>query len=366
MPHPAPRQNSMHKMNVPDQNLDGITPNSDPMNQPTRRLGIRRISKTVLATISILLVFLLVIAASVYVWGRESSEPFAYHALQRVTVRPSRASTQGGLPAEKDANHNPKAPTVEFFIDFACPDCAELDEILVPTLRTLQRDRQINVQVHPIDFLDSSENDHYSKRTASAAMYIAEHEPNRLLDFTSAMLDQKFQSTHANGTHLSNSVIQQQAIRAGVSPSVAKHATDGTYDLYVAKATKYTTSRRDLFVDVDGHRRFSTPTIAINDKLWQYRQLSDIHDVPDALVSSIGLTKEQAGTTALPSIGAHGSALPIGNRASGWKTGFRKPGDFPTEPVSADESEEGNHTAPDAVEPMKSDSEYQTEIHFLG
>jgi protein-disulfide isomerase len=268
-------------------------------------------SKKLTAALIAALVVLAAAIGSLYIWQRDANERAAYHALQAVLVKPSRASAQGGLPAEEADRFNTQAPTVDLYVDFSCPDCAELETILAPTLKSLQHKRQINIQIHPVDFLDSPENDHYSKRTASAAMYVSEHEPNALLDFTNALLDKDFQSAHAERKQLDDALIRQTAQKAGVSDTVAKQSTKGTYDEYVDKATKYTTSRRDLFVEVGKEHRFSSPTVAINGKLWPYRQLTDLHTVPDALITSLGLKKDQVGTTTLPSIGADGKALPI-------------------------------------------------------
>ncbi|WEV71934.1 thioredoxin domain-containing protein [Bifidobacterium sp. ESL0790] len=268
--------------------------------------------KVIFGAVAAVLVVVIVIAAGFAYWNKQHGLERSYSQLQSVTEKPAHSTKQGGVPTFPASAYNPKAPDVDLYVDFLCPNCADLDKQISPTLRKLQAAKQINLYIHPVTFLDAKSKHHYSIRSASAFAYVAAHEPGKALDFVTQLYDKGFQPNNDNKKDITDQQIVDQAIKAGVRRDVAEHSTDGTYKDFVEKASKYTVLRKELFVDIRGDHRFSTPTICINGTMWQYRRLHSLQDVTPTLIQSLGLEEDQVGDkTVMPSIGHHSKALPI-------------------------------------------------------
>ena len=58
---------------------------------------------------------------------------------------------------------------------------------------------QINLELHPMSFLDGLSTDHYSTRVSSAIAYIASYDnnPKHLLQFINGIFNEKFQPEEA-------------------------------------------------------------------------------------------------------------------------------------------------------------------------
>ncbi|MEV5706366.1 thioredoxin domain-containing protein [Actinoallomurus sp. NPDC052274] len=59
--------------------------------------------------------------------------------------------------------------TVDAYIDFQCPYCKRFEEVAGPTLDRLVADQLINIDYHPMSFLDRLSTNHYSSRAASSS-----------------------------------------------------------------------------------------------------------------------------------------------------------------------------------------------------
>ncbi|MBB2954629.1 putative DsbA family dithiol-disulfide isomerase [Bifidobacterium commune] len=272
----------------------------------------KRRTMTVLAIIAAVLAVAIVTVAGYGYWERQHGEERAYQRLQKLSQKPVGMNDQGGLPAFKASNYNPEAPSVDIYVDYFCPDCADLDHVIYPTLKKLADARQINVYLHPVNFLDAKTKNHYSTRSATVAAYISSHEPDTLLDFTKAMFADDFMPSSKNGKDITDKQLSDLAIQVGVSKSTAEAATNGTYSDYVTRATKYTLLHKALFVDVGNEHRFSSPTIVINGAMWTYRDMEKLENTDPALIHVLGLEPQDVGNPkAIPSIGSHSKALPI-------------------------------------------------------
>lgn len=270
---------------------------------------------TVLAIIAVVIAVVIATVAGYGYWEKQHGEERAYQQLQQLSQKPLGMNDQGGLPTFKASNYNPEAPIVDIYVDYFCPDCADLDHVIYPTLKKLADARQINVYLHPVNFLDAKTKNHYSTRSASAAAYISSHEPDTLLDFTKAMFADDFMPSPKNGKDITDKQLSALARKAGVSESTAEAATNGTYTNYVKTATKYTLLHKALFVDVGDEHRFSSPTIVINGAMWTYRDMKKLENTDPALIHVLGLKPQDVGNPKVtPSIGSHGKALPIPKR----------------------------------------------------
>ncbi|MEE8735397.1 DsbA family protein [Bifidobacterium subtile] len=220
--------------------------------------------------------------------------------------KPKNANSSGGFVVSKGADPN-KIPTVSVFFDPMCPSCGMVDRALGPTLAKLYAVGQINIELHPIAFLDRSSSDQYSTRAASSFAYVGEHDPDHLLAYMSGLFDEKFQPSETDYRPVSDARIARQAIAAGVDSAVAHQSVKGQYKDWIAKVTVYTIVRKELQRSSQG--TFATPTILINGQYWSMKNVS-INDLPHDFVAAIGLDDAAVGSkTAMPSIGADGKPL---------------------------------------------------------
>lgn len=231
----------------------------------------------------------------------------AYQELQEVAQKPVNATDKAGLYACKKAKLNTKAPTVEIYLDFLCPSCGELNRTLDSTLEKMNKARQINIEVHPVTFLDGNSSDHYSLRTASAAAYIADNDPDHLMGFVSQLFAKDFQPSETAYRPVSDDQIICQAVKAGVDKMMATKAMQGTYVEYMGKANTYTTLHRPELCDTVTHpegNTFSTPLIRVNGSVWSLSGINYDHLVAD-FERSLGIKSKDVGKgKVLPSIGA--------------------------------------------------------------
>ena len=231
--------------------------------------------------------------------------------------KPSVADDQGGILISANGYDKPVAdvPTVGIYMDFMCPGCGSLNQNLDKDLVKMADAGQINLDLHFMSFMDRFSSDQYSTRTANAALYIADHDPDpdHLLRFMSNLYAADFQPDESNYVPISDEKIAERAVDAGVDKDVANKAITRQYDDYLDAVNTYTPTREELW-STSGSMKgsMSTPTVTINGRYW------DIHDakvtskdsLTHALCDAIGLKPADIGVKgALPSIGAKGKAL---------------------------------------------------------
>ena len=127
---------------------------------------------------------------------------------------------------------------------------------------------QINLEIHPMSFMDEYSTDEYSSRATGAILYIASNDdnPDHLLKFISNIYAEDFQPGEASEyKSVKNKALKQQAIDAGVPQSVADKAFNGEYRKWMDAINLYTPKRPELW-QVSGSNKgvMSTPTITIN------------------------------------------------------------------------------------------------------
>lgn len=195
----------------------------------------------------------------------------------------------------------PNVPTLAIYMDPICPGCGAFNREVDPMLISMMKAGQINLDLHPIAFLDSLSNkDTYSSRAVSGAFGIAEHDSNplHLLHYFQNLYSEAFQPHEGAGyKSVSDEQLMAQAVKAGVSEDVAKKAFDRAYQPWVLAESKYTVSRPDL-QGKSGRLKgqFSTPTIAINGHMVD---LNDVYNLKismnDAVLQLIGLDRSDIG-----------------------------------------------------------------------
>lgn len=280
----------------------------DQMNQLTSQDNKERKLQTILgiAVTAIVALVLIGIGVATYLSHQRSqhSEENSYTSLQQISQRPSNANPRGGILLSV-YGHTPKGiPTIEIYVDPLCPACGQVDRVLNPTMEKLFSAGQINIELHPIAFLDNASSDAYSTRASAALAYVASHDPKHLILFMGKLYEQDFQPSETSYTSTGDSRIAAQAMNAGVNSDTARKCISGEYKEWVTASTAYTLSRKELQVPSRGG--FATPLFRINQHIWSMGN-TQLSELPDALLKSISLPKADLGNPNIkPAVGSTG------------------------------------------------------------
>ena len=234
--------------------------------------------------------------------------------LASVKVKPSVALSNGGFLISKNGINKPVpgVPTISIYMDFICPACGEVDRDIDDTLIQMVNAGQANVEIHPEAFLNDESTDEYSSRAAGAAVYVAEHEPDKLLDVVRAFFTSDYQPKESqNYKPVSNAMITAQLEKAGVSLQVAQDAVQGTYVPWVNAQTSMASTDTAL-EHPSGQMKgeITTPTFIINGHYWLFDVAWSQTGSPlTSLLKAVGLTQAEVGTSAKPKLGSKGEPL---------------------------------------------------------
>lgn len=215
---------------------------------------------------------------------------------------PPASNLQGGILLSKDGygKQAAGAPTVATYFDPLCPGCGSFNRTVDETLIKMVEAGQINLELHPMSFLDGLSTDHYSTRVSSAIAYIASYDnnPKHLLQFINGIFNEKFQPEESEGYKpVSNKELIKLAKKSGIPNEIASKAFNRQYLKWQLLVNKYTPDRKELW-NVSGPNKGSmtTPTVTINDKLLDMNAINEKKmKVLDALLHCIGLDKKQVG-----------------------------------------------------------------------
>ena len=263
--------------------------------------------------VAVIIVIIAVVAGVIWYKNRPVDTSALKSEVDKVAIKPASATDDYGFLISKNGINKPVegVPTVEFYMDFICPGCGNMERSTGETTTKLVQAGQINLEVHPLSFMDRYSTDNYSTRAAGAAINVAEKDPEHLLAFISAMYAQDFQPQEgSNYVATSDEQIQQQAIKAGVSADVAATITEGQYADWLAAETQVTINRKEL-ANVSGQYKgqVSTPIVTVNGTYWDWPSVDTGTTLAQGLLKAIGLEESQVGTSTLPSVGATGKPL---------------------------------------------------------
>ncbi|MBT1166628.1 DsbA family protein [Bifidobacterium simiarum] len=234
----------------------------------------------------------------------------AWSEVQKAEPKPAHSTEKGGFVLSKNGLDKPVkgVPTVAVYMDFMCPGCGAMERQLGTTYQQMVDAGQINLEIHPMAFMDRYSTDEYSTRAGNAAIEIAESDsdPNHLLKFIELMYAEDFQPNESDYQPVSNDDIKGRAIAAGVSESVAAKATDKDYQYksWLSAMSTFTPLRSELW-NRSGQLKgqMSTPTITVNGTYWDRNKLGTT-DMRTGLLKAIGLDSSAVGKEGkLPSLG---------------------------------------------------------------
>jgi len=176
----------------------------------------------------------------------------------------------GGILANPGAAKG-KAPTLDTYEDFQCPQCGELEKTLGPAITAMAKAGQIKLVVHTLSFLDGNLKNDSSSRAANAAACASD--AGKFLEYHGAV----FAAQPAQeGVGYTDAQLTEFAKTAGITgPALTtwqKCTSSGQHAEYVA-AVQTGAEKAGVF---------STPTVKLNGK-----DISKTLTTADALVATV-------------------------------------------------------------------------------
>ncbi|WP_127126513.1 thioredoxin domain-containing protein [Georgenia sp. SYP-B2076] len=199
-----------------------------------------------------------IVAVAVYSIVSAGNEKAGQSAIEQVSDVPANSSmADGGISLGSSlvaGTANKGAPTIDVYLDYTCPHCADFEKINGADVDELVSTGKATVVYHPIPLLDQSGDlSGFSGRAVNAAATVADKAPEAYNAFQKALFALYANATDPNPT---GEQIAAAAVQAGVPQAVADTFTAGTFKDW-AKASLEQFAK-------DGYR--GTPTVLINGK----------------------------------------------------------------------------------------------------
>ncbi|GAA4414643.1 hypothetical protein GCM10023169_00170 [Georgenia halophila] len=217
-------------------------------------------------------VLVLAVAAALFFIIREGTQS----AIADVENVPENTSVEdGGISMGEDlvaGTENEGAPVLDVYLDFACPHCANFEDVNSEDIDELVSNGAATVVYHPVSILSRGDQNSWSWRSAEAAAVVADGAPEAYNDFQGALFDLNAQG-QAEPT---DEQIVQTAVDSGVPQDVASTIPDQRFNAWV-DATTQEFSR-------DGYG--ATPTILIDGE--EFQEWSTPGSLAEALRAASG------------------------------------------------------------------------------
>ncbi|WP_114907828.1 DsbA family protein [Ornithinimicrobium murale] len=155
-------------------------------------------------------------------------------------------------------------PQVSTYIDFQCPHCLTFEQANLPFLTDGLESGTISLAVHPVALMDNaSQGTNFSSRAANAAVCVAEHQPEALLDVTQGLFD--LQQTAAQGG-VNDEVLTGAVADAGADSSAVRGCIlEEEFAGWVRESTDRALSDPAL---AGPSGRFGTPTVLVDGQVY--------------------------------------------------------------------------------------------------
>lgn len=194
-----------------------------------KQASTERRNRLVILVASVLVVALIGVAGF-FIW-KESQRTLL---SEFEGARPTASTDTGGIPFGEGAVAGATVedvPELTVYLDFMCVHCATFESVNGEDIRTLLEAGEVTLVAHPLNYLDAG--DTYSSRTANAFATVASDAPEAAYDFMQAL----FENRPEDGVGLTDEVIAEIAVGAGVPEEVAATFASGTYLDWVAVAS---------------------------------------------------------------------------------------------------------------------------------
>lgn len=182
---------------------------------------------------------------------------------------PSTAFTNGGVTITKDlvvaksaSDIDKTIPTIIIYQDMQCPACRAFEVPNLPQITELVKAGKYNLELHPVSFLDGASVNEYSSRAGSALMCVADTDPQRFLNYNSALFNQQPEENTAGPE---NAALAALAQSVGVTDSETLDCiSKGTW----ANWTKNQVPGYQEIVPGTTVAFKGTPSVIVNDQLY--------------------------------------------------------------------------------------------------
>lgn len=176
------------------------------------------------------------------------------------------AATTPALEADADPTSTDQSALADtanivMYVDYLCPICGNFENTNGEQITSWVTAGNATVEVHPISILDRlSSGTEYATRAANAAACVANYEPNKFLDFNTAMFAQQ---PAENSSGLTDAELTSLVDGAGATGAeVASCITDQTYSGWVDASTQRALDGPIPNSDIEQVK--GTPTILVN------------------------------------------------------------------------------------------------------
>lgn len=207
----------------------------------------------------------LVLAIIGFVMSQEIKSGGSTAETKGEQITPERATANGAfyIPANGSAKEAPADSTatrVDMFLDPQCPGCGAVERGIGGKIAELVEDREIDLYVTTVAFLDRATTDRYSTRAANAVISVAEMAPENALDFISAIYAEDVQPKENGGkSGVPDEKLAEIAVSVGVPQNIADTFKNHSYFDWIKTNTETQQARTDLF-----SAGFSTPSVFLN------------------------------------------------------------------------------------------------------
>ena len=177
--------------------------------------------------------------------------------------------------------------TVDVWLDPLCPGCGSVDQTLSASYAKYLNDGKIVLRIHPISIMDRGSTDNYSTRAASAIYRMLDVAPDKTYAYITLLMSADKQPEEGpDYKPVSNADLQKLAVEVGVPKEDAKQLTDGKYSEYLAAATDYSTSRKELYRE--DMNEFATPIVRVGNENMRFDDTD-----PNAIIEQFEKLVEQ-------------------------------------------------------------------------
>ena len=157
-------------------------------------------------------------------------------------VVPTGVSDTGGITAAGPAGAADQPVKVVEYLDYQCPACQQFDLTVGPYLKEQVAAGNIEVEYHPLGFLDNQSSTRYSTRSANAAYCLANDGRGDISEFSDTLYAEQ---PPEGGDGLPDADLVSAAKEAGASDAVEQCITSETHSGYVTQQTEAAQALQD-------------------------------------------------------------------------------------------------------------------------
>ncbi len=241
--------------------------------QEAQRRKDRRTRALIISAGVVVAAILVTVGVFAITGAREESA--AQEAALSEVVVPAGVTDDGGIVATGPDDAGDAPVTVTEYLDYQCPACQQFDLTVGPYLKDQVDQGTVELEYHPVNFLDSmSSGTRYSSRAGNAA-YCTVTNGGDIVAFSDTLYAQQ---PPEGGQGLPDEDLVSAARDAGASEAVEQCIADETHTGFVAQQNEQAfASEADGGVGIEG-----TPAVFVNGELVENTSLAGVQAAVEA------------------------------------------------------------------------------------